>query len=105
MAAMPTSTTTLAQVRDGTSILVRSWPPTADPWASVLLVHGIAEHSGRYEHVGQQLADAGLSVTAYDQRGFGGSGGPRAFVERWSVNHDDLEDQLHRVRQRASGRP
>jgi acylglycerol lipase len=71
----------------------------------VLLVHGIAEHSGRYEHVGAQLAAAGLDVTAYDQRGFGASDGRRAFVESWDVVLDDLEQQLTAVRTHADGRP
>jgi alpha-beta hydrolase superfamily lysophospholipase len=64
-------------------------------------VHGLAEHSGRWEHVGAQLAKAGLDVTSYDQRGFGASGGRRAWVDRWSELHDDLEEQLVAVR--ASG--
>jgi acylglycerol lipase len=91
--------------RDGTELLIRSWAPVGEPWAAILLVHGLAEHSGRYEHVGRQLAAAGLSVEAYDQRGFGASGGRRAFVERWSQNHDDLEDRLVSVRASAGGRP
>jgi alpha-beta hydrolase superfamily lysophospholipase len=105
------STTERVEARDGTELLVRRWPVSAGaasrPWASILLVHGLAEHSGRYEHVGRQLAEAGLDVEAYDQRGFGGSGGRRAFVERWTVIHDDLEDRLAAVRARASaaGRP
>lgn len=99
------STTRLVAARDGTEILVRHWPAVGRGWASVLLVHGIAEHSGRYERVGAQLAAAGLDVAAYDQRGFGGSGGRRAFIERWSLNHDDLEDRLGDVRGAAAGRP
>jgi alpha-beta hydrolase superfamily lysophospholipase len=102
-----TSTTERVAARDRTRLLVRRWPvPVAtEPWASVLLVHGLAEHSGRYEHVGRQLANAGLAVEAYDQRGFGGSGGRRAFVERWSEHHDDLEERLAAVRASAAGRP
>jgi alpha-beta hydrolase superfamily lysophospholipase len=92
--------------RDGTSLLVRHWPvPKGEPWASLLLVHGLAEHSGRYEHVGVQLAAAGIDTHAFDQRGFGASGGPRASVERWSQLHDDLEERLVAVRSLAPGRP
>ncbi len=91
--------------RDGTDLLIRHWTARGDSWASVLLVHGIAEHSGRYEAVGRQLADAGLDVHGYDQRGFGGSGGRRAWVDRWSRNHDDVEDRLAAVRVAAAGRP
>ena len=72
----------LSHVRaaDGTSILVRDWASDSQPgWprASVLLVHGLGEHSGRYEHVGDQMTRAGLDVHAYDHRGNGGSGGRR----------------------------
>lgn len=93
--------------RDGTELLVRDWPAaTTEPaWAHVLLVHGLGEHSGRYRHVAEWLTAAGLEVHAYDQRGFGASGGRRAFVEAWSELHDDLEDRLDEVRATAAGVP
>ena len=76
-----------------------------DPWASLLLVHGLGEHSGRYEHVGDHLAAAGIDTHAYDQRGNGASGGARGDIDRWSRFHDDLEEQLVSLRQSADGRP
>lgn len=92
--------------RDGTSLLSRHWPiGSGEPWATMLLVHGLAEHSGRYEHVGAQLAEAGVDAYAYDQRGFGASGGPRASVERWSQLHDDLEERIAALRSFAPARP
>jgi alpha-beta hydrolase superfamily lysophospholipase len=105
MRGMTTSGTATEQARDGTELLTRHWTALGPPWASVLLIHGLAEHSGRYEHVGQQLAAAGLEVHAYDQRGFGGSAGRRAYLDRWSQNHDDLEDRLAAVRVASGGRP
>ncbi len=105
MAVMSASTTSTMSARDGTSILVRRWRADGDPWAHVLLVHGIHEHSGRYEHVGEWLAAAGVDVTSYDQRGYGGSGGRRAWVDRWTDNHDDLEEMLAAVRAHAAGLP
>jgi alpha-beta hydrolase superfamily lysophospholipase len=99
---------------DGTDLLVRHWPAdeaeaggawAGPPWAHVLLVHGLGEHSGRYEHVGDQLTGAGLDVTAYDHRGMGGSGGRRGDVDRWSQYHDDLAEQLLLVRAAAGGKP
>jgi acylglycerol lipase len=88
-----------ATARDGTSILVRHWAPASGPaWANVLLVHGLAEHSGRYEHVGDHLAAAGLDVHGMDLRGFGGSGGRRAWVARWSELHDDVEERITAIR-------
>jgi acylglycerol lipase len=91
---------------DGTRLATRHWPSEARaPWASVLLVHGLGEHSGRYEHVGRRLAAAGLDVQAVDLRGFGASGGRRAYVDRWSQFHDDVESRLREVRSAAGGRP
>jgi alpha-beta hydrolase superfamily lysophospholipase len=92
--------------RDGTRLLIRHWPvASGEPWATMLLVHGLAEHSGRYEHVGAQLAGAGIDTFACDQRGFGASGGPRASIDRWSQYHDDLEERLVALRSIAPGRP
>lgn len=92
--------------RDGTSLLTRHWPVAAgEPWATMLLVHGLAEHSGRYEHVGAWLAEAGIDAHAFDQRGFGASGGPRASVDRWSQLHDDLEERIVSLRSVAPSRP
>ena len=104
---MSASSTTTVAARDGTTLLVRHWaaPDGAPPWAHVLLVHGLAEHSGRYEHVGAWLSEAGLEVESFDLRGFGASGGRRAWVERWSIHHDDLEDRLAAIREAAGGRP
>ncbi len=94
---MSSRTDTVAAT-DGTPLLTRSWPVAGKPWAVVLLVHGLSEHSGRYEHVGEWLAAAGLEVHAYDHRGFGGSGGRRGDVPRWSLLLDDLEQRLAAVR-------
>jgi len=105
----PTPTATAQQTAvstDGTRLATRHWPsPSQAPWASVLLVHGLGEHSGRYDHVGRRLAAAGLDVHALDLRGFGASGGRRAYVDRWSQFHDDVEGQLREVRSASSGRP
>lgn len=92
--------------RDGTTLLLRHWPvQSGEPWATMLVVHGLGEHSGRYEHVGARLADSGIDTHAYDQRGFGASGGPRASIDRWSQFHDDMEERLVALRSVAPGRP
>jgi alpha-beta hydrolase superfamily lysophospholipase len=76
----------------------------ADPWAHLLIVHGLGEQSGRYEHVGAQFADNGIEAFAYDHRGNGGSGGPRGDIDRWSRYHDDLAERLAEVRSAAGER-
>ena len=94
-----------ARARDGIALRTYRWPAVGVPRAHLLLVHGIAEHAGRYQHVAAQLAAAGIETHAYDQRGFGGSGGHRAYVDRWSQYHDDLEDRLAEVRASAGPLP
>jgi len=84
--------------RDGLIQLRRRWRPDGDARAAVLVLHGIAEHSGRYEHVGDHLAAAGFDVVAIDHRGYGRSGGRRGHVDSWSQFVDDVEDQLAEVR-------
>jgi alpha-beta hydrolase superfamily lysophospholipase len=83
--------------RDGVVQLRRRWATTS-PRAAMLLLHGIGEHSGRYEHVGRGFASAGIEVVAIDHRGFGGSGGRRGHIRSFRTYVDDAEDQLTQVR-------
>jgi alpha-beta hydrolase superfamily lysophospholipase len=93
-----------AVTADGTELRTRHWP-AVEPWGAMLIVHGLGEQSGRYEHVGAHFAAAGIDTHAYDHRGTGGSGGRRGDIERWSRYHDDLEERLVAVRVAADGRP
>src|SRR5581483_228727 len=88
------STIGTATTRDGLSLRTRHWPAVGEPWASLLLLHGLSEHGGRYERVGDWLAAAGIDTWAYDQRGWGGSGGPRGDLDRWDDLLDDLAERL-----------
>jgi alpha-beta hydrolase superfamily lysophospholipase len=82
----------------GTLLHTRRWQPAGQPWATVLIVHGIAEHSGRYERTGRLMAEAGLDVHSFDLRGHGRSGGDRVFVRRWDDYLDDLASRVAAVR-------
>jgi len=88
---------------DGTLLHTRHWQPDGKPWATLLILHGLAEHSGRYERTGNLLADAGLDVHSYDLRGHGLSGGRRVYVRRWNDYLDDLAGRVAAVRK--PGRP
>lgn len=90
---------------DGIALRTLHWPARGAAWAALLLVHGLGEHAGRYDHVARQIAGAGIDVHGYDHRGFGASGGPRAYVERWTELHDDLEARLNAVRAAMLGLP
>lgn len=80
--------------RTGVTLATREWLPAGKPTAGVLIVHGLAEHSGRYDHVAEALTARGYAVHAYDQRGHGESGGSRIHVDGWDILLDDVEDRL-----------
>ena len=79
--------------RKGVTELRRRWQ-APNPWAAALIVHGLAEHSGRYERAGAQLASAGIDTYSFDIQGFGGSGGRRAHIDNWSTYMFQVLDNL-----------
>ncbi len=87
------STVDIGTTRSGITELTRHWPAD-DPWASLLIVHGLGEHSGRYERTGGLLAEAGIDTRSFDLVGFGASGGTRAFVDRWGIYQEQVLDNL-----------
>jgi alpha-beta hydrolase superfamily lysophospholipase len=82
----------------------RTWE-AAQPRATVALVHGLAEHSGRYEHVGARLAGAGYSVYTADLRGHGRSEGFPGAVSGLSDWLKDAASIVDRARGALAGRP
>jgi alpha-beta hydrolase superfamily lysophospholipase len=62
-------------------VFYQYWLPDQKPLALVILVHGLAEHSGRYGHVAQYLVDAGLGVCGLDLPGHGQSSGTPGHVD------------------------
>lgn len=85
-----------ATTEDGHHEVRRTWE-AAQPWASALIVHGIGEHSGRYQHVAQQMVDNGINASAIDLFGFGGSDGRRAYVDSADRYLDQIECGLGRA--------
>lgn len=76
---------------DGVELVGESRLPPSPPRAHVLLVHGFAEHCGRYDTLAGELAGAGFAVHRFDLRGHGESGGRRGHVERFADYRGDLE--------------
>lgn len=72
-------------------IFFRAWEPEGEARRIVMIVHGYAEHSGRYAHVAEALAAEGAVVVAEDHIGHGHSAGERALITDFSHVVDDLE--------------
>ena len=78
----------------GAQLYWQTWLPSGPVKAAVLLVHGYAEHLGRYDHVAASLTAQGLAVYALDHWGHGQSDGTPGFVPAFSVFTDGLEALL-----------
>ncbi|MEZ5295660.1 MAG: alpha/beta hydrolase [Ilumatobacteraceae bacterium] len=90
---------------DGTTIYHRTWAPDGDAKGVVLLVHGLGEHSGRYQHVAERLVDAGYVVAALDLRGHGTSSGKRVYVKSYDEFMRDLTQFRRMVESEHPGLP
>lgn len=87
-----------------TTIFYQTWRPTT-PKATVIVVHGYAEHSGRYQHVAEALVAANYSVWALDHRGHGQSQGNRATVKHFDEFVNDLASFVRLVRDKEPNGP
>ena len=82
----------------------QAWLPDSASHASVVLAHGVSEHSARYGHVGEALSAAGYALYAVDHRGHGRSDGTRANIDRLDYVVADLLQLVERVTERDGGR-
>lgn len=86
-------TTGWLNMADGQRLFLRSWPLARQARGAVLIVHGLGEHSGRYERLAQWFNQRGYAVRSYDQRGHGLTPGPRGALR----HGDDLLEDLATV--------
>ena len=71
-------------------IYYQAWLPQAEAEAVLLLVHGLGEHSGRYQNVVDRFVPLGYAVYGLDHIGHGKSAGAREMVERFTDYTDTL---------------
>jgi len=93
---------------DRSSLYVRRWLPAGTPKAIVLLAHGMAEHSARYERLGNALCAAGFALYAHDQRGHGktaerGTLGYFADEDGWCAVVSDVASLQQHINQTHPG--
>lgn len=88
----------------GLNIFTQEWG-VEQPKATVLLVHGLGEHSGRYAHVAARLNQAGYTLFGFDLPGHGKSGGPRGHISSNKYFADLISRLLTDASTRHSGLP
>lgn len=84
---------------DRTPIFYRTVSPGQNSLATVVLVHGMGEHGGRYINFATYLASEGYHVVMPDLRGFGLSAGARGCVGSFEEYYRDLDALVSVVRQ------
>ncbi len=91
---MNNSTLSTFTASDGDNLAMQDWPLDEEQALRgvVLIVHGLGEHAGRYEHVARRLNSWGFAVRGYDQYGHGESGGVRGVLPSDTRLIDDLAD-------------
>jgi alpha-beta hydrolase superfamily lysophospholipase len=90
------------RARDGLALARRDWP-SADARGTIVIVHGLGEHIGRYAHVAARLNAGRWSVVGYDQRGHGASPGERGRIAAGDDLLVDLAAVVDDARAEASG--
>lgn len=91
---------------DGTALFVSDYLlPASAARGSIVLMHGIGEHSGRYRPLVDYLNQSGLSVRCYDHRGHGRSGGARGDVPNGTPMVQDAQIVIDDFARRASRPP
>lgn len=73
------------------------------PKAILGMVHGYADHAGRYAHVQDALAERGIASVAIDMRGHGRADGRRGHCSRFEEYLDDVGELRRLVDDRAGG--
>ena len=76
--------------KDGLQIFWRCWFPKGNLKGIVILCHGLAEHSGRYNAFAASLTASGFAVYALDHQGHGASEGDRAHVKKFDDFKQDV---------------
>ena len=94
------------QTADGTDVNVYRWLPDGKPKAVVQIIHGLAEHAGRYSRLASALNGEGYAVYASDLRGHGKTaqskgdlgffatkdGWRKCLADLWQVNRQAAAD-------------
>jgi len=87
---------------DGAALRLHHWP-CSGARGSVLLVHGLGEHGGRYDRLATTLNNWGWNVVAHDHRGHGRSSGKRGCIDHGAALLEDLALVIDAVRAQIGG--
>jgi alpha-beta hydrolase superfamily lysophospholipase len=91
--------------QENQSIYFQNWLPDDPPKAVFFIVHGLNEHSGRYDNFSNFFANEGFAVYSMDLIGHGKSDGTRSYVKDFNNYLDDIILYLEKIKQLQPGSP
>jgi len=99
-------TETTWKSKDGLEIFAQAWEPeVVQPKAVACLVHGLGEHSSRYQHVADAFNKEGIILFASDLRGHGKSAGARGHINSIEDFMGDIDTLFEQARARYPDLP
>ena len=92
---MPEMRSLMLKMRDGTNINCVDYFPASPAHSSIVFMHGLGEHCGRYTHLADYFCTRGFAVRTYDLRGHGKSSGKRGDIPHQDSLLDDAQQVMH----------
>jgi alpha-beta hydrolase superfamily lysophospholipase len=90
---------------DGLDLRLRHWrDDSITRRRTMVVIHGLGEHSGRYQRFARWFVQRGAHIYALDLRGHGLSGGQRGHADSSEQLQDDVQQAVDLAR-RESGLP
>ncbi len=83
----------------------QQWSPEHKPRALIVLVHGAAEHSGRYRRFAEHFVQSGYATAALDHIGHGRSEGQRGYVGNFGEYVETLDRFVRLLKQEFPDTP
>ena len=79
-------------------IYTQSWSSENTPQALLFIIHGVAEHSSRYQHVAEKFVDQGINVYTMDLPGHGKSSGKRSYIKSFDSCIGIIDYQIQKMK-------
>ena len=92
---MPEMRSLMLKMRDGTNINCVDYFPASPAHSSIVFMHGLGEHCGRYTHLADYFCTRCFAVRTYDLRGHGKSSGKRGDIPHQDSLLDDAQQVMH----------
>lgn len=92
------------KLEDGTEIYVES-DIVENPVANLIINHGFAEHSSRYDYVAQEFNKKNISVYRYDLRGHGRTRTEKGHIDNFFEFAEDLDELVDHIRLKSGSVP